>query len=51
MDVREHAQLIYAHLLQGWAAAGKPLPPTGDKGMVQLAWMYAKQFHESETGK
>lgn len=51
MTTHEHAQLIYAQLLGGTAAAGKSLPAHDDKGLLEMAWMYAKQFEQKALGK
>lgn len=51
MIPQDHAQLIYAHLLSGCVAAGKPLPLQGDTGLMEMSLAYAKAFHQHALGK
>lgn len=52
MGHHEHAQHIFALMVSGWAASGRPLPGGDEaKKWAEMAMVYAKAFAEANKAK
>lgn len=52
MDINEHAQIIYAQMLQGWMSTHPgQLEASTMNSLAANAWLAARTFHDTSLGE